>query len=130
MQVDTLPVTGSRATQFFVAIAIVMVVFMAIGFGPSLYLRPIFGTVDRFGPHLPIHLIAHGAALTAVCVVRDSDATRKDGPARSPSTTRSAGRRRRSCRRRDQRVHAARGRGQSGKWRRLVGSTLQEFSPG
>jgi hypothetical protein len=65
MQVDTLPVTGSRATQFFVAIAIVMVVFMAIGFGPSLYLRPIFGTVDRFGPHLPIHLIAHGVALTA-----------------------------------------------------------------
>jgi hypothetical protein len=39
MQVDTLPVTGSRATQFFVAIAIVMVVCMAIGFGPSLYLR-------------------------------------------------------------------------------------------
>ena len=66
MQVSAAPpVTHPRAMRFFLGIAVVMVVFMVIGFGPSLYLRPVLGTVDRFGPHLPTHLIAHGAALTS-----------------------------------------------------------------
>ena len=67
MQVSAAPSPRTArpgATRFFLGIAVVMVVFMFVGFGRSLYLRPILGTVDRFGPHLPMHLIAHGAALT------------------------------------------------------------------
>ena len=61
MQVSAAPSPRTArpgATRFFLGIAVVMVVFMFVGFGRSLYLRPILGTVDRFGPHLPMHLIA------------------------------------------------------------------------
>ena len=65
MHVSAMPVARPRAMRFFVGLAVIMVAFMAVGFGPSLYLRPVLGTVDRFGPSLPLHLLVHGAALTA-----------------------------------------------------------------
>ena len=64
MQFSAMPVVRPRAMRFFLALAVLMLAVVAVGFGPSLYLRRVLGTVDRFGPSLPPHLLAHGAALT------------------------------------------------------------------
>jgi hypothetical protein len=48
--------------------AFLMLAIVAVGFGPTLYLRSVFGTVDRLGggtASLPPHLLVHGIVLTA-----------------------------------------------------------------
>jgi hypothetical protein len=56
-----------RRDRFFLIGALVMLAVVAIGFGPTLYLRPFFGRVDigTGSPSLPTHLLIHGLALTA-----------------------------------------------------------------
>ena len=49
-----------RRKRFFVHVAFAMLVVVALGFGRSFYLRPIF--TDR---PLPAYLILHGAVMTA-----------------------------------------------------------------
>jgi hypothetical protein len=46
--------------RFFVAMAIAMLAVIALGFGPSLFFRPIFDP-----PEIPATLLLHGAVLTA-----------------------------------------------------------------
>lgn len=50
----------SRRKRFFICIAILMLVVVALGFSKSFYLRPLFSSKP-----LPSHLIAHGIAMTA-----------------------------------------------------------------
>ena len=64
MPFSAMPVVRPRAMRFFLALAVLMLAVVAVGFGPSLYLRRALGTVDRFGPSLPPHLLAHGGVLT------------------------------------------------------------------
>ena len=64
MQFSAMPVVRPRAMRFFFGLAVLMLAVVAVGFGPSLYLRRVLGTVDRFGPSLPPHLLAHGGVLT------------------------------------------------------------------
>lgn len=45
---------------FFVAIALLMLVAVALGFGKSFYVRPMFSDKP-----LPVHLVVHGATMTA-----------------------------------------------------------------
>ncbi len=51
---------GGRRNRFFVWIAVAMLLVVALGFGPSFYLRP-WGT----GQPLPVYLIVHGLTLSA-----------------------------------------------------------------
>jgi len=53
-----------RQTLFFVGFSFVLLVVVAVGFSRSFYLRPVLGTVDRFGSSLPIYLFVHGVTLT------------------------------------------------------------------
>jgi hypothetical protein len=59
--------SARRRDRFFLAAALVMVIIVAVGFGPSLYLRWPLGTMDRLtgSPSLPTHLLVHGVILTA-----------------------------------------------------------------
>lgn len=50
----------SRGRLFFVAIAVLMLVVVALGFGKSFFLRPVF--IDQ---PLPVYLIVHGVTMTA-----------------------------------------------------------------
>lgn len=64
--VQVLPrVAARRQTLFFVGVAVVLLALVAVGFSRSFYLRPVLGTVDRFGPSLPGYLVVHGMTLTA-----------------------------------------------------------------
>lgn len=51
--------TARRRNRFFVWIAMAMLVAIALGFGRSFYLRPVF--IDR---PLPTYLVVHGAVMT------------------------------------------------------------------
>jgi hypothetical protein len=53
-----------RRTLFFVCLAGVLLALVAVGFSRSFYLRQVLGTVDRFGPSLPLYLVVHGVTLT------------------------------------------------------------------
>ena len=53
-----------QRSLFFVVFALVMLTTVAVGFGPTLYLRPMLGTIDWFGPSLPPYLVVHGLVLT------------------------------------------------------------------
>ena len=64
MQLSAMPVVRPRAIRFFLGLAALMLLVVAVGFGPSLYMRRFLGTVDRFGPSLPPYLLAHGGVLT------------------------------------------------------------------
>ena len=57
LRAGVLPHTRSR---FFVAMAILLLVAVAIGFAPTFYLKAFFET-----PDLPWYLHVHGATLTA-----------------------------------------------------------------
>ncbi|MEZ5518168.1 MAG: hypothetical protein R3F41_11965 [Gammaproteobacteria bacterium] len=55
----------SRSNFFFIW-AIIVLVAVFLGFAPTFYLRPLFGTVDRVtGGGLPFYLVIHGLAMTA-----------------------------------------------------------------
>jgi uncharacterized membrane protein YozB (DUF420 family) len=64
MHFSAMAVVRPRAMRFYLGLAVLMFAVVAVGFGPSLYLRRVVGTVDRFGPSLPPHLLAHGSVLT------------------------------------------------------------------
>lgn len=51
---------GRRRDRFFLFSAVAMLIVVALGFGRSFYLRPVF-----IGKPLPWHLIVHGAVMTA-----------------------------------------------------------------
>ena len=54
-----------RWNPFFAFFAVVMVSIVAIGFGPTLYLRQVLVPNDRFAEGgLPTYLLLHGIALT------------------------------------------------------------------
>jgi len=64
------PIASARGrvrTRLFVAWALIFLTLVAVAFGPSLFLRPLFGTTDyALGTRsLPAHLLWHGVALTA-----------------------------------------------------------------
>ena len=63
MQPSSMRIDRPRAMRLFFGLAVLMLAVVAVGFGPSLYLRRVLGTVDRFGPSLPPHL-SHGSVLT------------------------------------------------------------------
>jgi len=58
---------ASHRHRFFLFAALVMVAVVAVGFGPTLYLRSLLGTPDRLtgSTSLPTHLLIHGLVLTA-----------------------------------------------------------------
>jgi hypothetical protein len=51
--------------------AALMLVFLAVGFARTLFLRSYFGTIDPASgtPYLPWHVYLHGSVMTAWCVV-------------------------------------------------------------
>lgn len=51
---------GSRSKRFFICTAILMLVVVALGFGKSFYLRPLFSSKP-----LPSYLVVHGVTMTA-----------------------------------------------------------------
>jgi hypothetical protein len=60
--------TPSRPEQwFFFANALIFLAIVLVGFGPTLYLREAFGTIDRASgsADLPTYLLVHGIVLTA-----------------------------------------------------------------
>jgi hypothetical protein len=64
--VQNIPRPGAqRRTLFFVVLAFVLLALMAVGFSRSFYLRSMLGTVDRFGPNLPLYLVLHGITLSS-----------------------------------------------------------------
>ena len=52
-------------SPFFVVMALVLLVPITVGFAPTFYLRPVFGTRDPLGGAFPLHLIVHGLVLSA-----------------------------------------------------------------
>ena len=58
--------SASRNNFFFIW-ALIALAIVILGFGPTFFLRPLFGTIDRAtgSPQLPVHLIVHGIAMTA-----------------------------------------------------------------
>jgi hypothetical protein len=64
MVADSAGAVGQRS-RFFLVMAIVLFVPVAIGFGPTLFLRPWSGARDPLGGPFPIHLIVHGVVLSA-----------------------------------------------------------------
>jgi hypothetical protein len=50
----------ARHRRFFIGIAILMLVVVALGFGKSFYVRPLFSSEP-----LPSHLVAHGIVMSA-----------------------------------------------------------------
>ena len=59
------PVQGKRLRWFFVCLASILIVIVAVGFAPSFYLRSIMNTAPIARPSLPGYLIVHGIALSA-----------------------------------------------------------------
>jgi hypothetical protein len=55
----------SQRSRFFLVMAIVLFVPVAIGFGPTFFLRPWSGARDPLGGPFPLHLIIHGSVLSA-----------------------------------------------------------------
>lgn len=56
-----------KRTAFFLLLSLAILLAVAVGFGPTFYLRSAFGTVDRFtgSASLSPHLAVHGVVLTA-----------------------------------------------------------------
>jgi hypothetical protein len=52
-------------SRFFLVMALVLFVPVAIGFGPTFFLRPWSGAKDYVGGPFPVHLIVHGSVLSA-----------------------------------------------------------------
>jgi hypothetical protein len=55
----------AQRSRFFLVMAIVLFVPVAIGFGPTFFLRPWSGARDPLGGPFPVHLIIHGSVLSA-----------------------------------------------------------------
>jgi hypothetical protein len=55
----------SHRSRFFLTIALVMFLPVAVGFGPTFFLRPWSGAADYRGGPFPVHLIVHGGFLSA-----------------------------------------------------------------
>jgi hypothetical protein len=55
----------TQRSRFFLVMAIVLFVPVAIGFGPTFFLRPWSGARDALGGQFPMHLIIHGTVLSA-----------------------------------------------------------------
>ena len=55
----------SRRSRFFLVMAVVLFLPVAVGFGPTFFLRPWSGARDRLGGPFPLHLIIHGSVLSA-----------------------------------------------------------------
>jgi hypothetical protein len=57
----------STRTNFFMVMALLLLVLVFLGFAPTLYLRPFFGAVDQGtrSPQLPLHLVLHGLAMSS-----------------------------------------------------------------
>lgn len=53
--------------NFFIIMASILLLFVFLGFAPTLYLRPFFGRIDQptGSSHLPVHLLLHGLALSS-----------------------------------------------------------------
>ena len=49
--------------------AVVLFLPVAVGFGPTFFLRPWSGAKDYLGGPLPVHLIIHASVLTAWCLL-------------------------------------------------------------
>jgi hypothetical protein len=56
-----------KRNAFFLILSVTMLATTAVGFGPTFYLRSVFGTVDPVSrsASLPSHLVLHGVFLTA-----------------------------------------------------------------
>jgi hypothetical protein len=66
MTVDsTAAAAVSHRSRFFLVMAIVLFVPVAVGFGPTFFLRPWSGARDSLGGPFPVHLIIHGSVLSA-----------------------------------------------------------------
>jgi hypothetical protein len=59
----------SHRSRFFLVMAIVLFLPVAVGFGPTFFLRPWSGARDPLGGPFPLHLIIHGSVLSAWCVL-------------------------------------------------------------
>ncbi len=62
---------ADRRSRFFVLLAVMLLVLLALGFGRTLYLRSLFGALDTASgtPFLPWHVYLHGSVMTAWFVV-------------------------------------------------------------
>lgn len=62
---------STSRTNFFFIWALITLAIVILGFGPTFFLRPLFGTIDRAtgSPNLPIHLVIHGITMTAWFVI-------------------------------------------------------------
>jgi hypothetical protein len=66
MTVDaTAAAAVSHRSRFFLVMAIVLFLPVAVGFGPTFFLRPWSGARDYLGGPFPVHLIIHGSVLSA-----------------------------------------------------------------
>jgi hypothetical protein len=63
----TAPMSPALRSNFFMAMALLLLLLVFLGFAPTLYLRPFFGSVDRAtgSPQLPLHLLLHGLAMSS-----------------------------------------------------------------
>ena len=68
---STRAVPSDGRSPFFVAMAALLLVFLAVGFARTFFLRSYFGTVDPASgtPSLPWHVYLHGSVMTAWFVV-------------------------------------------------------------
>jgi hypothetical protein len=57
-------VDSRRGRWFFISIAAVLLVIIAVGFARSFYLRSIFNGAHAAGTRLPTYIVAHGIILT------------------------------------------------------------------
>ena len=66
MTVDaTAAAAVSYRSRFFLVMAIVLFLPVAVGFGPTFFLRPWSGAKDYLGGPFPVHLVIHGSVLSA-----------------------------------------------------------------
>ena len=66
MTVDaTAAAAVSHRSRFFLVMAIVLFLPVAVGFGPTFFLRPWSGAKDYLGGPFPVHLVIHGSVLSA-----------------------------------------------------------------
>src|SRR5215471_18366911 len=61
----TIAAPVSRRRRFFLVMAVVLFLPVAILFGPTFFLRPWSGVKDHLGGPFPVHLIIHGSVLSA-----------------------------------------------------------------
>jgi hypothetical protein len=62
---------NSIRTNFFLIWALITLAIVILGFAPTFYLRPLFGSTDYStgSTELPIHLVIHGLSMTAWYVI-------------------------------------------------------------